>query len=308
MQISNYKYARIKIRILVTGIEGFTGRNLKMLLDEKKIEHAGTCMSTESTDAHLQQLDLLDKSQAHEVFRNFKPSHVIHLAGVSNVAHASIDEMFQVNVIGTLNILEAAKDCQTVETVLVASTANLYGKSSLSTPNELTPTIPSNEYGISKSAMEMIAELYKSHFQIIITRPFNYTGVGQSPSFLVPKIVDHFHRRATSLSVGNINVEREFNDVRDIVEIYLRLLESKFDTSPFVVNIGSGRGHTLLSIVEKLSGLTNHRLELKIDPKFVRPNEIPRLVGDTSRLFHHLQGNPFKQSIDSTLEWMLNNA
>ena len=141
---------------------------------------------------------------------------------------------------------------------------------------------PANHYGISKLAMEHMAWMYRDKLPIIIARPFNYTGIGQSEQFLIPKIVSHFKRKEKVIELGNLHVAREFNDVEFVCEVYEKLLRSSFVSE--TVNLCSGKAISLLEIIAYMNQISGYNIEVKVNPLFVRENEIKRLVGSTKKL------------------------
>ncbi|MDE2430651.1 MAG: GDP-mannose 4,6-dehydratase, partial [Burkholderiales bacterium] len=186
--------------------------------------------------------------------------------------------------------------------VLVASSANIYGNTRTEIISESEPAQPANDYAISKLAMEHIARLWMEKLPIIVTRPFNYTGVGQSNNFLLSKIISHFQRRATSIELGNLDVARDFSDVRDVVQIYARLL--KLAPAGRTFNICSGHAYSLRNVLQMAGELAGYDLDVKVNPAFVRANEVKKLTGDPSSLYRcigELKPIPLKD----TLSWML---
>jgi nucleoside-diphosphate-sugar epimerase len=157
---------------------------------------------------------------------------------------------------------------------------------------------------MSKLAMEFMARTYSERLPIIITRPFNYTGVGQSPDFLIPKLVGHFKARSATIELGNLHVEREFNDVRMVCDAYLRLLSEGQPGETY--NICSGRPYTLQTAIDMLIELTGHNPEIRVNPKFVRQNEVVRLCGDPAKL-DAVTGDRPGFSLRETLVWMLDS-
>ena len=137
---------------------------------------------------------------------------------------------------------------------------------------------------------------------IVIARPFNYTGIGQDEKFLLPKIVSHFRRKAPVIELGNLDVSRDFSDVRSVVNAYLKLLESCPQGETF--NVASGSIYSLLDIVQICTELTGHNIEVTVNPDFVRPNEIKKLGGDASKLTGSI-GDWKKTELRETLSWML---
>jgi len=136
---------------------------------------------------------------------------------------------------------------------------------------------------------------------IIITRPFNYSGVGQHEIFVIPKIVRAFANRDSAIELGNLNVHREFNDVRDVCAAYISLLEAPCRNEK--VNICSGNPVSLAEVIMLMESISGHHPEIKINQDFVRVNEIPMLVGSNERL-KRITGLTFKYSINQTLSWM----
>ena len=149
--------------------------------------------------------------------------------------------------------------------------------------DESVPPAPHNDYGVTKVAAENIAALYRDRLPLIVTRPFNYTGVGQSTDFVIPKIVDHARRRAPSIELGNLEVERDFSDVRAIAETYLRLLNCPAAIGG-TFNVCSGRHYSLQEVIALVEEISHHSMSVEVNPAFVRRNEVHSLYGDNSRL------------------------
>lgn len=185
---------------------------------------------------------------------------------------------------------------------MLASSSNIYGNSDAGVLDELTPTAPANDYAVSKLAMEYVAKLWAARLPITIVRPFNYTGVGQSPLFLVPKIVDHFKRRAAFIELGNLDVVRDFSDVRDVVRWYRRLAEIPATGETY--NFCSGVGVSLRGVIELLEELTQHQMEIRVNPAFVRANEVHQLIGSRTKLQAATGLSP-QFTLRETLQWML---
>jgi nucleoside-diphosphate-sugar epimerase len=227
----------------------------------------------------------------------------VHLGAISHVQHGDAAAIYAVNVVGTANLLQALVEAGApVQKVLLASSANVYGRAAAGTVDESTVPAPVNHYGCSKLSMEHMSRTFADKLPLVIARPFNYTGVGHPASFVVPKIVDHVKRRAAVVELGNVDVVREFNDVRGVVEIYRRLLETP--ASGFTVNVCSGRGCSLRQIVEMLMRLSGHRIEIRINPSLVRANEIATLLGSVDELKRRIGSVKFP-SLKGMLSWML---
>ncbi len=246
-------------RALITGINGFTGKYVTSALERAGYVVYGTGTVTEVDLPRYFQVDLLDKQGLTRVLTEVQPTVVLHLAAIAFVGHGEAADFYQVNLIGTRNLLEAlAAHAESLEAVLLASSANVYGNTTEGVLAENTPVNPANDYAVSKLAMEYMARLWFDKLPLFIVRPFNYTGVGQSIDFLIPKIVAHFRRRVPLIELGNLDVWRDFSDVRTVARIYKRLVEIK----PIgqVVNVCSGNTHSLM--VRKLNRIFQERLTM----------------------------------------------
>ncbi len=289
---------------LITGRAGFTGRYLSTELIQAGYQVVGLEQSPQ--DANDLQADLLDAPRLRAVLAEVRPDFVVHLAAIAFVAHQDANTFYQTNVIGTRNLLEAiAAQGKTPKKVLLASSANIYGNNTPSRLNESTPPAPANDYAVSKLAMEYMARLWMDRLPIIISRPFNYTGVGQSEQFLLPKIVRHFRQRAPMIELGNLDVWRDFSDVRAIVAAYAKLLT--LNSSGQTVNVCSGNTFSIREVISMCGKLTGHTINIKVNPKFVRQNEVKELRGDATYL-HKIIGNTTAFTLEDTLSWMLQST
>jgi GDP-6-deoxy-D-talose 4-dehydrogenase len=279
------------MKILLTGAAGFTGLFFKSAAEAAGHQVVGL------------QADLTDKAAvAAEVLRA-APDTVVHLAAISFVGHADDSAFYGVNVVGTMNLLAGLAALPVKpRKVLLASSANIYGNCDASPITELQPAAPVNHYAMSKLAMEHMAWTYLDKLPIVITRPFNYTGPGQAPQFLIPKLVSHFARHSPAIELGNLHVEREFNDVRMVCDAYLALLVHGVPGE--VYNVCSGQPYTLQHVIGVLSDITGHKLNVLVNPAFVRANEVHRLCGSPNKLLACI-GSLQQFNLGETLNWML---
>ncbi len=281
------------MKILLTGADGFTGRHF--IARAELQGHAVGALAADLTDAPALKAEVAGAGA----------DAVVHLGAISFVAHANLRAFYEVNVIGTTNLLDAIAAAPAKPScVLLASSANIYGNTEASPIAETQPPAPVNHYAMSKLAMEHMARTYADRLPLVFTRPFNYTGVGQAINFVIPKLVDHFARRADSISLGNLHVEREFNDVRMVCDAYLRLLER--GTHGEAYNICTGEPHTLQAVIAHLEALTGHMMEVRQDPAFMRANEVHRLCGDQRKLMAAVGELP-QPALAETLRWMLSS-
>jgi nucleoside-diphosphate-sugar epimerase len=288
-------------KVLLTGIDGFTGKYVAQELEAKGYQVIGLVYKNAAENQVA--CDLTDKAAVLKCLELVKPDYVIHLAALSFVGHSDQKAFYDVNVFGALNILEAAKELGlTFEKVIFASSANIYGNPvGVEKIDESVAPAPVNHYAMSKLAMEHMAKLWFEQFPLVITRPFNYTGPGQAAHFLIPKIVAHFKQKSADIELGNIDVYRDFSDVRDIAKAYVSLMES--EVSSEVVNLCSGNVSSLSSIIEQMEQIAGYKINVKVNPAFVRANEIKVLGGDNSKLVS-LTGFKPTITIDETLRDM----
>lgn len=294
-------------RVLVTGASGFTGRYMTAELRSQQCHvialgarnAGGGCDADESVEA-----DLRDAAALAAAVDSAGADIVVHLAALAFVGHGRVEDFYHVNLLGTRHLLAALEQAaRPPQRILLASSANVYGNSAEGMLDERAAVAPANDYAVSKLAMEHVAGLWQGRLPIVVARPFNYTGVGQAEQFLVPKIVAHFARRAPVLELGNLDVSRDFGDVRAVVNAYRRLLQAP-DAAGRTVNVCSGRGHSLAQIVALCERLTGHTLEIRVNPAFVRANEVKVLLGDNRRLLD-LIGDWESPPLERTLAWML---
>jgi len=288
--------------ILVTGSDGFTGHYVASDLEEKGY-HVVRLVHMNPAGNEV-ACDLTDIDSVREIIKKHRPDGVIHLAALSFVGHIDQSAFYGVNVFGALNLLEAM-DTEGLkpEKVVIASSANIYGNPDIEVLTETTSPGPVNHYAASKLAMEYLVKTWFPKMPIIIARPFNYTGIGQDEKFLIPKIVSHFREGKKQIELGNLDVSRDFSDVRDVAKAYRLMLES--DVSSEVVNICSGKDISLSEIIEMMEGIAGYKINVSVNPDFVRENEIKRLLGNSSKLnklFNYLPAYTF----DETLRSMFN--
>lgn len=267
---------------LVTGLGGFTGGYVKTALEAKGCRVIGLSHAP-SDDPDTVACDLTDGGALTAAVQSVRPDLVVHLAAQTFVAHRDVEAFYRVNVLGTMNLLEALGSLAAPpRKVLLASSANVYGTPNVEVIDESVCPAPVSHYACSKLAMEHMARTWMDRLPIIVVRPFNYTGPGQNAQFLVPKIVDHFRRGAPSIELGNLDVSRDFSDVRDVVAAYVGLLES--EAQSVTVNVCSGTDISLRSILAQMADIAGYEIEVRVNPAFVRANEIPRLRGSDALL------------------------
>ena len=292
---------------LVTGISGFTGHYMARKLASIGYEVHGLVQGGTTTgEEHRHTVDLRDLPTLTRVVSQIKPDVVVHLAAVAFVGHGNVTDIYTSNIVGTRNLLKALVDSGSCpDKVLLASSANIYGNAAVRLLDETCPASPENDYAVSKYAMELMSRQWQGHLPIVTSRPFNYTGVGQSPNFLIPKIVGHFARGDAVIELGNTDVYRDYSDVRMVVEAYAGLLTLGQPGDTY--NICSGRVYSIADILATLAQLAGYEIEVRVNPDFVRENEIKHLAGSSQRLLATI-GELDTVAFEDTLAWMYETA
>jgi GDP-4-dehydro-6-deoxy-D-mannose reductase len=258
-------------RILVTGPNGFVGGHLRGELGDAFVPFEG---------------DVLDAEALRASVRETRPEGVVHLAALSSVGESWSDvaEVWRVNVLGTLNALEALRGEAPAARLLFASTADVYGRAERIPTPEDAPVEPVSPYAASKAAAEIACR--QAELEVVVARAFPHVGPGQNERFAVGSWTAQLARlRAEGggvLSVGDLEVERDLNDVRDVCRAYRLLLDPRVPAGTY--NVASGRAVPLSRVVELLVGLAGVEVEVERDETRMRPAEVPLLVGDPSKL------------------------
>jgi GDP-4-dehydro-6-deoxy-D-mannose reductase len=272
------------LRVLITGAAGFVGSHLATALRADGHETLGV---------GLDQLDVRNRDAVDGLIAEFEPERIFHMAAQASVATSWRDPSltYEVNVAGTTNVLDAIRrrcpDCR----VLLPCTSDQYG---IVAPDdcpidESHPLRPISPYGVSKLAQEAVGEVYVDVFglHVVVTRAFMHIGPGQPESFATGDWAKQIalieaHRKDPVISVGNLDVHREFGDVRDVVRAYRLALED--GESGEVYNVATGDARRLREILEILLSLSRVQVELRVDARKLRPADIPVLEGDAGKL------------------------
>ncbi|MEO6578790.1 MAG: NAD-dependent epimerase/dehydratase family protein [Candidatus Limnocylindria bacterium] len=278
------------MKVLVTGATGFVGGWLV-----PELERAGH----EVTPApRSSDLDLADLPAVREFVHDVRPDVIAHLAAVASSQHADRDlgRAVRTNIGGTVAMVEALRALEPSPGILVVSSAEVYAAHAANGEklDEQSAIGPRHPYGLLKLAQESIAleAAHRHGLAVVVARPFNHVGPGQPPIAAVPSfaagIAAVLRGDAERLSVGNLDVERDITDVRDVVVAYRLLLEQlgagEPVQNPSVYNVASGVGVSLRWIVDELMRLAGGSVPTAVDPERVRTHDPPRIIGDATLL------------------------
>jgi len=303
------------MRVLITGANGFVGRHLIVALaalpDTLEIV-AGTYGEKASRllNARTVSLDVTDAERTLAVIQAEQPTHVMHLAGISVISQANRDvrKTWDVNTQGTLNVALAIKEGAPACRLLFCSSAQVYGGSFRSGKPlaEDAPLDPENIYASSKAAADLlIGQMAKDGLRAVRLRPFNHTGPGQLPDLAAASFASQIAaiergEQEPVMKVGNLSMRREFLDVRDVVDAYVKAIQ-RFDSllNGSVFNIASGDAIEVDAILKILLAMSSRKINLAPDPQRMRPNDTPVMVGNAEALRRALNWRPRRKLADT---------
>ena len=296
---------------LITGAAGFAGRHL--LAHLKTRQPAGRIFAwsrrppVEPDPAvEWRQVDITDRAAVSRTIVDTRPDRIVHLAGAPHVGQSWQDAAtpLKTNVMGTHHLLEALRLFHPNCRVLVVTSAMVYRVSDASLDEEAALG-PSSPYGFSKLAQDQLAlaAAREDHLDVVVARPFNHAGPGQDPGFFLSSFAKQIAlieagRLPAQLRVGNLDAERDVTDVRDVVEGYVRLLESGVTGRAY--NISSDEAHRIGDLLDRLIRLARVPITRQIDPERLRPSDAPRLVGNSRRIRTELGWKP-RRTTDAVL-------
>ncbi|MFT4303215.1 MAG: GDP-mannose 4,6-dehydratase [Candidatus Woesearchaeota archaeon] len=263
------------MKALITGGKGFVGPYLK-----RELENNGYSVVVSDLKDSDYDCDITNKEKVFSMISSIKPDYVFHLAGFSSVSKSFENPSlcFKINIDGTKNLLEA---CLDVKKVLIVSSAEVYGKPEYVPIDEKHPLNPVSPYGKSRVEQEKIALNFSN---VVISRSFNHTGEGQPSTFVIPSFKNQINeaKNGDTIYVGNLEVIRDFSDVKDVVHAYRILLEK--GVLGEIYNVGSGVGVKLKDILNKLILESGKDLKVEVDSNKYRKADIVELVANVSKI------------------------
>lgn len=300
-------------RVLIFGYSGFVGPYLAKEFEKDGYVAYGCDIANPIFGRidNFAKCDILKFEDVDALIKKVLPDVIINLAAISSVGQSwkLPQATISINIVGSLNILESIKLLEKKPKVLFVGSSEEYEISDkpISEVNKLNPN---NPYGISKSAQELFANIYRERFGIKIycVRSFNHTGIGQRESFVLPSFCKQVAeiektQKPGKIYVGNLDVLRDFTDVRDIATAYKMIVDSEDDTIAF--NVGSGISYSLRDLLSFIISLSSQDIEVVADPDKFRPVDNPTICCDNKRIREKLGWEPF-YSIKDTLKDMYN--
>lgn len=277
------------MRVLVTGADGFVGRWLSEHLQESGDE-VFQAVGEHGDAGGTRSMELTDAAAVGEVVAWAHPDAIYHLAAVAFGPDASADvgHAIDVTVRGTAFVLEAASKLDPRPLVMIPSSAEVYGSAGDGTLTEHAPIAPVNKYGATKAAQETLALAYHRAgiLPVVVARAFNSIGPGQRESFVVPAFALQLARAAggtttsPELRVGNLDAQRDFTDVRDVVRAYRLLVAGRHAGQP--INVASGRAVAIREVLDALIELSGHSVVVTVDPDRLRQSDLPVVCGSNA--------------------------
>jgi GDP-4-dehydro-6-deoxy-D-mannose reductase len=309
------------MKLLVTGAAGFVGRHLISALKSTfgpTTEIIPTSLFTvaDTVLGQVVELDVTDANSVEELIRSVKPTHVINLAGIASVSVAATKPTVSwlVHVNGALNLARAIQEHVPHCVLVQIGSGEVYGATAnLGSPlDERSLLAPLNDYAVTKAAADLaLGALAVRGLRCIRLRPFNHTGVGQETAFVVPGFAMQIARIEAGLqepvmSVGNLDVERDFVDVRDVVDAYVRVIRKSDELAGgTIINIASGTSRFIRDVLDCLLQKSNRHISVEQSPTLSRATDVPRLRVDISlarRLLDWTPRHPFDATLTDVLD------
>ncbi len=312
------------MRVLITGAGGFAGGHLiDHLLAQPDLALYGSVFRPPDTfprlrnkPVTLRQVDLRDADAVHALVADVRPDIVIHLAALASVPDAFKHPWptLENNIAAQVHLLEAIRAVNLTPRIVIVSSAEIYGAAGGTTAplDESTPFEPGNPYSVSKVTQDMLGLQYHIAYRlpVVRARPFNHMGPHQSGGFVAADFASQIaaieaRQREPVMYVGNLTAERDFTDVRDVVRAY-HLLATEGEPGE-AYNICSGKGYSIQYLLDTLLSYSTTDIDVRQDPERMRPSDVPRRVGDASKLQARTGWQPtipFEQSLlDILNDW-----
>ena len=307
-------------RILITGGAGFVGRKLAERL-RRDLPRASIILcdlvAGESPAGPILPLNVANEQDVKAIVRDVQPTSIVHLAAVSAVASSFADprQAWDINVMGTLNIVLALEQFVPTCHLLFISSAEVYGRSTYGGDpvDETALLLPANPYAATKAAADLLVQ-EASHrtLRSTIVRPFNHTGPGQAPNFAVPAFCRQIAMiekglQEPKLMVGELNDERDFTDVSDMIDLYVRIVTRERELpNSLVLNAASAIPRRIGDVLDSLLKAAHVPIDVEVDPSKLRATRVPRVVGNSDlakKILGWQAQKPFSETLEDTLSY-----
>lgn len=306
-------------KFFLTGAAGFVSKYFVEYLNKENVQcEIIGCGKSKECNYHFPnfkyiQLDLRDKQEIFSLLNSFNPDYIVHLASVSSVSQSWEFPVasFVNNTNIFLNLIETVRELKLSSRILSVGSSEEYGNyaPSFMPLKETYELKPNNPYSVARVSQEMLSKLYCESFDIdvVMTRSFNHLGPGQKETFAVPSFIKQLCEIAkknaqNSIDVGDINIVRDFLDVRDVVDAYYKILENGVKGE--VYNVCSGEGVKLSSIINHIAEKLNVNPTVNINQEKIRPSDNYVIIGDNTKLCETL-GWTKKYTLNRTLDDMI---
>lgn len=306
------------VKLLITGSEGFVGQHFidKFSSNYSIIGSVYNDKPEVKENVEYVRGDIQDKSFFTEVLGEYLPDVILHLAGIAITWSDNPEEIYRINLFGTLNLYEAVQKLKRDKgydpKIIYISSSQVYGKTNKpQSIDENCKLNPVNFYANSKLAADRLSFQYSQteKLKTVILRPFAHIGPGQNKGFFVPdvasQIVEIENGKREDLMVGNLDSIRDYLDVRDVVEVYKFFVDNDFDPGD-VFNVCSGIGYKIKDILDILLKLSKTEIKVMEDPSKLRPSDTPIHVGNNSKLTQFTNWQPkykIEGSLSDTLDY-----
>ena len=297
--------------VLIFGVSGFVGNYLAQEFIDAGYKVYGSDIADNSnllSGISFQKADLMDELDVQKLIEEVQPAIIVNLAAISSVGASwnMPQTTMNVNVIGALNIMEAAKKCLPKPKIMFIGSSEEY--QACDKPiDENTPLNANNPYGISKMTQESFANLYRDRYdmEIYCVRPFNHTGIGQKDSFVLPSFCKQVAEitksgKAGTMKVGNLSAKRDFSHVKDIVRGYRMIIEA--GDCRQIYNIGSGNAYSIREVLDYIVSLCPYEVAVETDPDRFRPVDTPIICCDNQLIKDKLGWQPNYSIFDTVKE------
>ncbi len=308
-------------RVLITGAGGFVGTHLVHALQQHAEYEIFAAVYKSTSDIagiipadHIQEGDLTEYAFAESLIQATRPDLVFHLAALSAVERndAQAVKIMTANTTLQFNLLEAIRAHQPKARIIAICSGNAYGLVEPGTRSitESTPLRPLNAYAVSKITQEMLSLQYHLAYglDVVILRPFNHTGPGQTDNFVIPTLAKQFAeiakgKHVPTIEVGNLETIRDYTDVADMVQAYI--LAAEKGESGEIYNIGTGNGASVRELIEMFKKITGMSVEVVVKEEIVRHADVPALVCDATKFKQITSWEP-SISLETTLQNVYN--